>query len=98
MITVNPPISSVNQAVMAYESPVLHTVDVACAAIAHWFSKCDDAGVSKAFVARTFDLSSACRQVALNSEGRAVGFIRVFDPTQNRWVIFQAQVLPFGAR
>ena len=37
--------SSVNQTVMAYESPVLHTIDVAGAAVAHWFGCCHISGV-----------------------------------------------------
>lgn len=48
-------------------------------------------------LARTFDLSSAYRQVGLNEAGRRVAFIRVFDSTDGTWKIFQAQVLPFGA-
>ena len=89
--------SSVNGTVTVFESPVLHTVDVACAAILHWFSCSRDAGMDPKLVARTFDLSSAYRQVGLSQEGRRVAFIRVFDPTDGTWKIFQAQVLPFGA-
>ena len=89
--------SSVNSTVTVYETPVLHTVDVACAAIMHWFSCSRGSGVSATLFARTFDLSSAYRQVGLNRAGRDVAFIRVFDPTDGTWKIFQAQVLPFGA-
>ena len=48
-------------------------------------------------MARTFDLSSAYRQVGLSSEGRRVGYVPVYNPEGQRWEIFQAQVLPFGA-
>ena len=89
--------SSVNQAVMVTESPVLHTVDVACAALAYWFSLCSEMGTDPALVARTFDLSSAYRQVGLNHEGRSVGYVRVYNPDMQCWTLFQAQVLPFGA-
>lgn len=89
--------SSANQAVMVSETPVLHTVDVACAALAYWFSLCSELHLDSSLVARTFDLSSAYRQVGLNSEGRSVGYVRVYDPEERCWKIFQAQVLPFGA-
>ena len=34
--------SSVNSTVTVFESPTLHTVDIACAAIACWFGDCED--------------------------------------------------------
>eukprot|EP00435_Cladocopium_sp_Y103_P065000 s975_g26.t1 len=89
--------SSVNQTVTVSETPVLHTVDVACALVAQFFCLALHAGVSSALVVRTFDLSSAYRQIALNAEGRGVAFIRVFNPEKNCWELFQALVLPFGA-
>ena len=88
--------SSVNGTTV-FESPVLHTVDVACAAILRWFSCSKGAGMNPKLLARTFDLSSAYRQVGLNETGRRVAFIRVFDPTDGQCKTFQAQVLPFGA-
>ena len=89
--------SSVNGTVAVYESPVLHTVDVACAAIMHWFSCSHAAGRESELTARTFDLSSAYRQVGLSQAGREVAFIRVYNPEKQCWCIFQALVLPFGA-
>jgi hypothetical protein len=89
--------SSINQTVLVSESPVLHTVDIACAAVAHWFGCCESLGVSKTLVARTFDLASAYRQVGLNAEGRSFEYIRVYNPETKQWAIFQDQVLPFGS-
>ena len=89
--------SSINQTVLVTESPVLHTVDVACASVAHWFACCEKEEAKRELVARTFDLASAYRQVGLNAEGRQFAYIRVFNPEENKWVVFQAQVLPFGA-
>ena len=85
--------SSVNGTVSVF----LHTVDVACAAIMHWFSCSQAAGCDSKLLARTFDLSSAYRQVGLDASGRDVAFIRVFNPEKTCWCIFQALVLPFGA-
>lgn len=48
-------------------------------------------------MAGTFDLSSTYRQVGLSLEGRNVAYVRVYDPHEKCWNIFQSQVLPFGA-
>ena len=89
--------SSVNEAVSVFESPTLHTIDIAAAAVACWFGDCSEIGVASNLEVRTFDLASAYRQVALSAEGRRVAYIRVFNPGTRRWDFFQAQVLPFGA-
>ena len=89
--------SSVSSTVSVYESPVLHTVDVACAAIMHWFDCAKSTGMDPTLVARTSDLSSAYRQVGLNADGRQVAYIRVYSPETKCWCVFQALVLPFGA-
>ena len=89
--------SSVNSTVSVYESPVLHTVDVACAAIMHWFDCAKSTGMDPTLVARTSDLSSAYRQVGLNADGRQVAYIRVYNSETKCWCVFQALVLPFGA-
>ena len=88
--------SSVNSAVSVFETPTLHTVDVAYAALVHWFSCAKASEVDASLRARTFDLSSACRQVALNEQGRKVAYIRVFNPNTWAMVPLQALVPPFG--
>ena len=87
--------SGVNKCVTSVESPVLHTTDVACALLALWFSMCGERGCDPCLVARTFDLTSAYRQVALSSDGRR--FARVFDPHHKCHRYFRSRVLPFGA-
>lgn len=89
--------SSVNSAVSVCESPVLHTVDVAASLLVLWFRECRNAGIHPELHVRTFDLSSAYRQIGLSKHGREFSFIRVFDPTCNAPRLFQGTVLPFGA-
>ena len=67
--------SSVNATVSVFESPVLHTVDVACASVMHWFACAKAENMDPSLVARTFDLSSAYRQVGLNPAGRDVALL-----------------------
>lgn len=72
--------SGVNTCVTSVESPVLHTIDVACAVLALWFGLCGEQGLNPELVSRTFDLTSAYRQVALSSDGKRFACIRVFNP------------------
>ena len=89
--------SGVNTCVTSVESPVLHTIDVACAVLALWFGLCGERGLDPELVARTFDLTSAYRQVALSSEGKQFACIRVYDPEGKGMQYFRSRVLPFGA-
>ena len=62
--------SGVNTCVTTVEAPVLHTIDVACVVLALWFGTCEEFELDSTVVARTFDLTSAYRQVALSREGK----------------------------
>jgi len=89
---------SVNDTVNLYEAPVLHTVDVACAVLTYWFSSAKETSTDPTLLAHTFDLSSAYRQVGLNEQRREVSYIRVYNPEKGCMMVFQALVLPFGAK
>ena len=89
--------SNVNACVSTFESPTLHTTDVISAILALWFQGCEKHGCDSALVIRTFDLSSAYRQIALSKTGRDFGFIAVYCPASRQVCYFQALVLPFGA-
>jgi hypothetical protein len=70
---------------------------VACAVFAFWFLLCKEGGVDPKLVVRTFDLTSAYRQVGLSQTGREFACIRVFDPKDKCMKYFRCSVLPFGA-
>ena len=89
--------SGVNSCVTAVESPLLHTVDIACAVLVLWFHACVAAKASPELLARTFDLKSAYRQVGLSPDGRNFSCLRVFDPSVGKVRLFRSVVLPFGA-
>lgn len=66
----------------------------------HWHIgfKCrGDTGGDTSLQVRTFDLSSAYRQVGLSEQGRRYAYIRVYNPDTETWAYFQALVLLFGA-
>lgn len=89
--------SGVNSCVGTEESPTLHTIDVACAMLTAWFAERGNAGKESTLDARTFDLTSAYRQIGLSKQGRAFGHLRVYCPTSKRYKIFRSTVLPFGS-
>ena len=89
--------SGVNACVTVSESPMLRTVDVACALLMVWFSACKEANVDSDLAVRTFDLASAYRQVGLSTKGQQFAYLRVFNPRSKRASFFQSLVLPFGA-
>ena len=89
--------SGVNSCVTVTESPLLHTVDIACAVLTIWFGMCEEAGIGKDLAVRTFDLASAYRQVGLSDKGQQFAFLRVFNPKKKRASLFKSLVLPFGA-
>lgn len=89
--------SEVNTCVTTMESPILHTVAVASAAISFWFGACSESGRDPKLQVRTFGLASAYRQVALSNGGQLFACIRVFNPEKKRLQFFRNKVLPFGA-
>ena len=89
--------SGVDKCVTAVETQVLHTIDVACAALTVFFGESYRCGFDLKLVVRTYDLASAYRQVALSEGGRRYACIRVLDPHDGRMKYFRFSVLPFGA-
>ena len=89
--------SGVNACVSVYETPSLHTVDVVSALMAYWSSESHGAGSSSGLQIRTYDLSSAYRQLALSSRGRDCAYIAVFDPCKKQTAYFACRAVPFGA-
>lgn len=89
--------SNINACVGTTESPTLHTTDVVSAILALWLKSCKESDMDSTLNIRTFDLSSAYRQIALSSSGRGYGFIAVHCPDSGKAKFFQALVLPFGA-
>ena len=89
--------SNINSAVSVFESPVLHTVDTAAAMICSWMTAAAVSNTDSSLVARTFDLKSAYRQIALCEAGKKFAHIAVYCPHLQRAQFFKSLVLPFGA-
>ena len=89
--------SCVNDSVTVGESPLLRTVDACGALMLQLMMRMYDCNRSSKLVARTFDLTSAYRQVPLRPESRKFSYIAVHEPCTGRWKFFVGCVLPFGA-
>ena len=72
--------AGVNSCVNVFESPSLRTIVVVAAMLAYWNGETNKVGNSAGLRIRTFDLSSAYRQLALSSKGRESAYIAVYDP------------------
>ena len=89
--------SGVNSYVNVFESPSLHTIDVVAAMLAYWNGEKNTVGNSAGLRIRTFDLSSAYRQLALSAKGRESAYIAVYDPHKRCTAYFACGAVPFGA-
>ena len=89
--------AGVNSCVNVFESPSLHTIDVVAAILAYWNGETNKVGDSAGLRIRTFDLSSAYRQLALSSKGRGSAYIAVYDPYKCHTAYFACRAVPFGA-
>ena len=89
--------SGINSCVMVSESPSLHTIDMVGAMMSFWCGEAKRLGVTPELGIRTFDLSSAYRQLAVSGEGRQFAYIGVFNPTLGKTSYFQCRAVPFGA-
>lgn len=76
--------SGVNHFVTVHEAPSLHTVDIAASLVTVWLRACKSQQRHSALQIKTFDLSSAYKQIALNASGREYSFISVWDPVPGR--------------
>ena len=90
-------VCGVNATACIYESPTLHTIDVAASLLSCWFAFNKKHGNSSQLLVRTFDLTSAYRQVGIHPDSREFAYIRVFNPEEMQWAYFQCNALPFGA-
>lgn len=85
--------SGVNSTVQVDSMAQLHTLDVVAAAVLQLLK--DPSG--RRWIGKTFDLSSAYRQLAVSPKSEWASHISVFNPTTKRPEIFAMRALPFGS-
>ena len=90
-------VSSINSTVGTHEQATTDNVDVIAAMLVTFMQQLAGRDRATTVVARSFDLSSAYRQLYVAETSRAFSYA-VFDPVCNRPAIFRQICLPFGSR
>ena len=88
--------SLINATTFAEEKITLHSVDVICAAISAWYCARAEAGRSTDLSAKSFDLKSAYKQLAVAVSSRKYANLVLRSPGGEAKV-FASIALPFGA-
>ena len=88
--------SLINATTFAEEKITLHSVDVICAAISAWYCARAEAGRSTELRAKSFDLKSAYKQLAVSVSSRKHANLVLRSPAGGAKV-FTSIALPFGA-
>ena len=91
-------LSGVNACVTTLEAPTVDTVDVAAAMAAKLCWSLKDRGRASKLVGRSYDLTSAYRQLCVSKESRPFAIVAVYDPHRKRAVWFRQVCLPFGSK
>ena len=91
-------LSGVNACVTTLEAPTVDTVDVAAAMAAKLCWSLKDRGRASRLVGRSYDLTSAYRQLCVSKESRPFAIVAVYDPHRKRTVWFRQVCLPFGSK
>ena len=91
-------LSGVNHCVTTLEAPTVDTVDVASAMAAKLSWSLLDRGRPARLVGRSYDLTSAYRQLCVSRASRPFAIIAVYDPRRKCVVWFRQVCLPFGGK
>ena len=91
-------LSGVNACVTTLEAPTVDTADVACAMASKLCWSLRDKGRCARLVGRSYDLTSAYRQLCVSKASAQFAIIAVYDPHRKRVVWFRQVCLPFGSK
>eukprot|EP00435_Cladocopium_sp_Y103_P030339 s465_g7.t1 len=90
-------ISGVNDSCVSHNKVDLHLVDTFCAMVKLFFGQCDVQGCSSELVAKTYDLTSAYRQVPVHPEHYRYAYVSVYNCKLKKVEIYRMRTMPFGA-
>ena len=91
-------LSGVNHCVTTLEAPTVDTADVASAMAAKLCWSLLDRGRPARLLGRSYDLTSAYRQLCVSRTSRPFAIIAVYDPHRKCVVWFRQVCLPFGGK
>ena len=90
-------VSGVNDSCSIHSKISLHMIDTLGAVTRRYFGLCKELEVDNKLVARTFDLKSAYRQIAVCKEHLKYAYFSVYNCEVGAAEIYQLLTLPFGA-
>eukprot|EP00438_Fugacium_kawagutii_P004095 Skav202905 [mRNA] locus=scaffold3908:104145:105488:- [translate_table: standard] len=90
--------SAVNATVTSRDQATADNVDIICAMLLSFMTGLEDAGIKSGILARSFDLSSAYKQLCVATSSRAYSYIAVYNPETKRADVFSQVCLPFGSK
>ena len=90
--------SSVNATVGMTEQATTDSVDVISSMLAEYMKQLSRSGKQTQILARSFDISAACRQLCVAPGSYKFAHICVFDPVTSTPKVFRQVCLPFGSR
>ena len=90
-------ISGVNDSCVSHNRVDLHLVDTFCAMVKCFFGRCNQAGVDSELRAKTYDLTSAYRQVPIKPSHYRYAYVSVYNCRKQCAEIYRMRTMPFGA-
>ena len=90
--------SGINATTSAEDTICIHTADCIVAGIVHRLRSGLAAGKHEKCLTKSWDLKKAYKQLPVHSDSLDESYLAVFNPLQNKPLIYGQRVLPFGSR
>ncbi|CAK9117153.1 unnamed protein product [Durusdinium trenchii] len=90
-------VSGVNECTSTHHKIDLHMVDTFAALMKELFRRCEHFGSHSEFLAKTYDLKSAYRQVPIRGERLKFAYFCIYNHELDKSEIYRMKTLPFGA-
>ena len=90
-------VSGINDTCAARNKVDLHMIDTLAALTNQYFRHCAERQLDSSSVAKTYDLKSAYRQIAIRESHLKYAYFSIFNHETEHAEVYQMQTLPFGA-
>eukprot|EP00435_Cladocopium_sp_Y103_P043232 s1638_g12.t1 len=90
-------VSGVNDSCLSHSKVDLHLVDTFCAMVKLYFGQCDAMEKNSSLLAKTYDLTSAYRQVPISPDHYKYAYVSVYNCKLGKVEIYRMRTMPFGA-
>lgn len=90
-------VSGINDSCTTHSKVDLHMVDTFCAVVKRYFELCDNKGLSSELMGKTYDLTSAYRQVPIKQDHLKFSYFAIYNCRTGKPEVYQLLTLPFGA-